>query len=173
MTSTGLRGRVFAFAIGLVIVGALVVATVVDNDERGDDQTAMTTPVVSACLAVSGPSTSAGYEEVDCAATGATYQVTAADAVCDQDAELTYRLDGVADAPGVVLCLDLNAAVGDCFRLAAGADLAHKLDCTDEVDDPAIVQVRTVGAAGTACPADTQPRENRTRGELLCLAARP
>lgn len=129
-------------------------------------------PELGVCLKMTGTSLNADHRELSCDDPGATYRVIADDGECDKR-EVNYTITSGSISEGNVadLCLVLNAAEGDCFRLAATLSTSdEKVDCKSTAGDATVAKVVELADNASAdCPKGATALRNKTRDILLCV----
>lgn len=122
------------------------------------------TPSIGECIYFSGDGLDDDHAELSYDDPMASHEVVDDDGDCGTN-ESTYEItrdsgDTVAD-----LCLVLNARQGDCFDINEG----EKVACADHLGESAVIEVPSVGRAGTSCRGTAQPLECDARDLVLCL----
>lgn len=151
--------------VGVAIVIAIV-ATFILN--KGSEKVAEAkAPKVGECITVTG-TVNAQTKDKDCGDADATFKVTGNKGDCDPNEDTLSISVGKTDSGNVAeLCLGLNAAKGDCFRLTATD--SSKVECAANKGDAEVAQIASVGKSGTACANGGQPLDYKERDTLLCL----
>lgn len=129
-------------------------------------------PEVGTCLKITGSSANADHEELDCGDDEAVYKVLSDEGDCGSDYWLSYTITlGSGDEGNVAdLCLDLNAAEGDCFYSTTTED--KKVDCAATKGDADTFLVSAVLDSATGkCPGQSQAFPNAAEDTTLCLEA--
>lgn len=152
--------------IGVAIVIAVVASFVFS---KGSEKVAEAkAPKVGECITVTG-TVNAQTDDKDCGDADATFKVTGNKGDCDPSEDTLSISVGKADSGNVAeLCLGLNAAKGDCFRLTATE--STKVECAANKGDAEVALITSVGKSGTACANGAQPLDYKKRNTLLCLA---
>lgn len=152
--------------IGVAILIAVVASFVFS---KGSEKVAEAkAPKVGECITVTG-TVNAQTKDKDCDDADATFKVTSNKGDCDPSEDTLSISVGKANSGNVAqLCLGLNAAKGDCFRLTATE--STKVECAANKGDAEVALVSSVGKSGTACANGAQPLDYKTRDTLLCLA---
>lgn len=154
--------------VGVAIIVAVVIIGVKHFGAEKIEQSKA--PKVGECVNITGTKASPDDEGVDCGDADATFKVVGDDGGCDE-AEMNYTIStGSKDSGNIAnLCLELNAAKGDCFdNLASETLAASKIACKGANKQTAL-KVGAVGKIGTKCPKGTQGVENKTRKTVICV----
>ncbi|KRC51401.1 MULTISPECIES: hypothetical protein [unclassified Nocardioides] len=156
--------------IGVAVVIAVVGGLIWNKGQEKVEEAKA--PKVGECVNMTGSSFDADHEELSCDDAKATYKIMSDKGGCDE-VELNYTISiGSTDSGNVAdLCLDLNAAVGDCFDLGGISTPAKKVACTEATAGSTIAEVASVGKPGDKCANGAQPWENKKRKTLLCMGA--
>ena len=164
---SGLPGRLIGGVVSLALAGGAYFLFFKGQEAVSEANAPDTGPG----LHMMGRRFAADPEDRGCGPPGAPYVVVGDDGSCDK-VEISYTITlGSGDEGNVAdLCLVLNAAQGDCFKLGGISSPDEKVDCAAAKGDPDVARIVAVGDSATDdCPKGSQRLSNKTRDTLLCL----
>lgn len=164
-------GKSVLTKLGGVAVAIVIAVVVIGVKQFGSEKIEKANaPDVGECMNVTGTLASPDDDSIDCGDPSATFKVVGDDGSCDE-AELNYTIStGSKDSGNIAnLCLELNAAKGDCFdNLTSDTLPASKIACKGANKQTAL-RIGAVGKAGTKCGKGTEGVVNKTRKTVICV----
>ncbi len=160
----------FIKSVGGRVVGVLlivIIAVAVWFFNKSDAATS----AVGDCLKVTGSASKVETESVSCDSMDAAYKVVEkGEGITCGEYESEYTESG-SGATSDKLCLDLNAKVGDCFKISTtGLDTDTKVDCSETGENVFKVAVFDATTADeSTCSAEQIPFANEKRNTVICF----
>lgn len=161
-------GKSLLVKLGSVVLAIVVAIGIYFVKTKGEEKIEQAkAPKVGECLHVEG-SFNAKHKEYKCDDLKATYKVVGDNGKCDEiETNYTISLGSGKDGNVADLCLDLNAAEGDCFEEVGTQQT--KVECAANVGNTNVFKILKVAKSGETCAAPGQPVENVTRKVLYCV----
>lgn len=159
----------------LLKVGGVVVALLIAGGVYFFQyaQAKVSAPDVGECVQVTGTSTDAEIESLDCDSMDASLKVVGDDGNCDEtEINFTSVITGRGgERTAADLCLDVNAKAGDCFE-QPGMDPPAKVECSKAGGATAfkVAFVSDTSSDKSQCPKKSVAVANKTRDTLICIA---